>query len=100
MLPSPVPYVAPITLNSAAYVSRLTVAPLHNSHPSGRVFPAKAATAPTSSPSGGSQPKFFTNDPRINCVLHGQRWWLYRGGVAVNGVGKGRIKIKFLKSTS
>lgn len=70
--PLPEPYVVPITLNSAAYVSRLTAAPLHNNQPSGKaLFPEKEATAPTSSPSDGSYPKFFTDNSGINSELHG-----------------------------
>ena len=70
--PSPEPYVVPITENSAAYVSRLTAEPLHNNQPSGNVlFPENAATAPTSSPSGCTEPFVQGCFPCVNEGLHG-----------------------------
>ena len=96
--PLPEPYVVPITLNSAAYVSRLTAAPLHNNQPSGKaLFPEKEATAPTSSPSDCADPFIQGGFPCVNEGLHGQGWGLYCCAVTVDGVRTGRREISTLK---
>jgi hypothetical protein len=46
VLPSPAPFVVPITENKSAYVARLTAAPLHISQPLGAVAVCHNIIAP------------------------------------------------------